>query len=150
MQQHIVDPSFGLNGKVGAVLCLLATIEPTFANFHEQAQMFDVSFRTGIFYEEGVEPQAWLAMYPTMVPRGRCIIVTLGTDVSGQLKVENWGDIEDFPERTAPNGDWREGNDPLFFKEVMHAVDSIQRIFAEYYQTMNFTPYTPTRYALVD
>lgn len=150
MKQHIVDPSFGLNGKIGAVLCILATTEPTFANFHERAQMFDVSFRTGIFYDEGLEPQAWLAMYPTMVPQGRCTILTLGTDIQGQLKVEHWGDVEDFPERTAPDGEWREGHDPLFFKEVMHAVGAIRRIFEEYYQAVNFEPHSPTRHSLID
>lgn len=150
MKQNLADPSFGLDGKIQAVLSILSTQEPSWAEFNEQAQMFEVSFRSGIYYEDGLDPQVWLAMFSSMVPRGPCLLLTVGVDMQGQIKVEPWGFVEDFPERTSLDPEWRTLGELAFFKEILQAVHFIERTFKEHYEMATFKEARHTRLALVD
>jgi hypothetical protein len=150
MKQYLADSTFGLDGRIRAILSILASREPSWAEFNEGAQMFEVSFRTGVYYEEGLDPQVWLAMFPSMVPRGPCTILILGVDMSGQIKVEPWGAVEDFQERRAPDPEWRSRGVLIFFKEILQTADYIETAFREHYATQRNPQVRKPRMSLVD
>ncbi len=149
MRQQIVDTTFGFDPKLQAVLSILATKEPNFATFDDASQMYEISFRTGIQYEEGLEPQVWIAMFPQQVPEGECIVLSVGVDISGQVKISLWGYIAELFQKRQPDFQSMEGGEVLLFKEVSKAVDFIEGMFKQTYLEATFEFPNPTRLSML-
>jgi hypothetical protein len=148
MNQKIADPALGLDRKLQAILHILSTVQPSFAEFNEEAQMYNISFRTGIFYEEGLGPQVWVAMFPQLAPEGVCLIQGIGVDIQGQIKISEWADLEALRQNEQPDPNRRVG-DLLRFRQVQQAIDHVVARFTRAYRESTFELPRQTRLALL-
>lgn len=94
---RIADPSFGLDRYAVSLLALLSTFEPDFADFLEEAQMYDVNLRTGV-YSVGTRHWVSLTMFAALDGSGPRRVIAFGQDpFVDEIVVELW-DATEAPE----------------------------------------------------
>lgn len=99
---RIADLSFGLDRYAAPLLSVLATYEPSFAEFDEAAQMYDVRIHTHQFFA-GDRRWAALALYPQLAPTALRTVVVFGRDPNDdEIVVETWGPLAGFRVGEAP------------------------------------------------
>jgi len=90
VHQQLADPTFGLDQHASAMLDLLSTIEPTFAEFEQQAKLFDVCIQTSV-YVKGENRWLALTLYPQLAPTGISKVMVFGEDaLTDDIYVEDW------------------------------------------------------------
>lgn len=90
MHQALADTRFGLDRHAWTLLNLLSTMTPDFADFLEEARMYDVCIQTTVFVK-GSNRWIALVLYPQIVPSGPSKVMLLGQDsITDELYVEDW------------------------------------------------------------
>lgn len=90
MHQALADTRFGLDRHAWTLLNLLSTMTPDFAEFLEEARMYDVCIQTTVFVK-GSNRWIALVLYPQLVPSGPSKVMLLGQDsITDELYVEDW------------------------------------------------------------
>lgn len=126
----IADPSLGVDSATQAILRVINTKPADFAEFLENAQTFDVHFRTRAFYQDGfLGASIW--MWPKLVPSGEHKRVSFGEHpVTNKIVLFEYMTSEDFVLEAPRSMSRSEFEDPV------KAAEAIYEIFAESYGLM--------------
>lgn len=139
----ISDPTFGLDRYAWGLLNLLSTLEPDFAVFDEEAQMYDVALQTHI-YCAGDKRWGALVLFPRLAPQGIRSVVTFGRCVhQDEIVVESWSPRHKFVTGEYPTSSDEQGDartrrfNP---KDIVQAVTFIKAELTFAYGLMRAVP----------
>jgi hypothetical protein len=94
----LADPTFGLDSHAWAILAVLSGLEPDFARFREDAQLYDVCIQTNL-HKVGDRCWASLTLFPHLTPTGPRKLIAFGRDPHvDEIVVESWAASSSAPD----------------------------------------------------
>jgi hypothetical protein len=126
---RLADPSFGIDRYALSLLAILSTYEPDFAEFLEEARVYDVSLRTDV-YRSGTKNWVSLTLFGFLDGHGPRRVIAFGRDsFVDQIVVEMW-DATETPELDEVSSGMARF-DP---KDLMRVALHIKELLASAYQ----------------
>jgi hypothetical protein len=128
---RIADLSFGVDPYALPLLAILSTAEPDFADFLEEAKLYDVSLRTDV-YRSGTRNWVSITMFGALDGRGPRKVVAFGRDpFVDAIGLEIWdlteaADLDEVPSQTVSFSP----------RDLMKVAQHIKGLLANAYQTL--------------